>query len=161
MTEATIRHSARVLVIDAQNRLFLFHGRGLGDDDEFWLPPGGGLEDGETHEDAALRELAEEVGLRNAQLEACVWHRSMVFRWGDQLVDSREWWFVCRVESLDVTGHVNPDDAERDLTLGHRWWTHEEILAAEREIFVPRDLARLVEPLLKGEYPAEPLRIGP
>lgn len=160
MTRATIRHSSRVLVLDSRNRIFLFQGSGLGEDASFWLPPGGGLEEGETHEAAALRELAEEVGLLEATLEACVWHRTAVFRWGSEFFESRERWFVCRVESLDLTGHINPDTAEQALTLGHRWWSLEEIASATQEVFVPRELARLLGPVVHGEYPATPLQIG-
>ncbi len=42
-----------------------------------------------------------------------------------------------------------------------RWWSVEEIVAhTGYETFVPRDLGRLLVPILAGEIPAEPLEIG-
>ena len=42
---------------------------------------------------------------------------------------------------------------------GHRWWSLPE-LAASQELFVPRNLAKLLTPLIAGELPPEPLEVG-
>jgi hypothetical protein len=42
---------------------------------------------------------------------------------------------------------------------GHRWWTLDEIRAS-REIFAPRRLPELVEPLLRGVMPDAPVAVG-
>jgi 8-oxo-dGTP pyrophosphatase MutT (NUDIX family) len=61
------RQVARVLLFDQQDRLLL-----LFDPDPdrggYWYPPGGRIEDGESPEEAARRELAEEVGLDVAEV---------------------------------------------------------------------------------------------
>ena len=54
------RRSARVILADSADRLLLFESEG------FWFTPGGGVEPGETIEQAATRELWEETGLRIA-----------------------------------------------------------------------------------------------
>jgi len=61
------RLSARFLILDEAGRILLFrfvYKRGPLAGQDFWGTPGGGVEDGETLEQAALRELLEETGLR-------------------------------------------------------------------------------------------------
>ena len=57
-----IRNAARVVVVDETGRVLLFRGCSQEWDPPrvAWYMPGGGLEAGETHEEAALRELEEE-----------------------------------------------------------------------------------------------------
>ena len=87
------------------------------------------------------------------------WLRAHLLPWKGDLYELRERYYVCRVESHEVGAHVNEDELEREWVLGHRWWSLGEITASS-EVFVPRDLARLLAPILQGEYPDEPLEVG-
>jgi hypothetical protein len=57
------RPVARVLLLGPGDRLLLLHAEHAEDGHQFWLTPGGGLETHETFEEAARRELREEIGL--------------------------------------------------------------------------------------------------
>ena len=64
---AWVRPTARVVVLDPAGRVLLLGARLSGPDETpgdvlFWYTPGGGVEDGETVREAAVRELAEEIG---------------------------------------------------------------------------------------------------
>ncbi|MFE1956552.1 NUDIX domain-containing protein [Streptomyces sp. NPDC059479] len=59
MPSPQLREAARVIVLDPENRVLLLSYAENGD---FWATPGGSLEPGETHREAALRELREELG---------------------------------------------------------------------------------------------------
>lgn len=82
------RRAARVLVIDARERLLLVRG---GDparpQHPIWHTPGGGVEPGERDEVAARRELVEEIGLQPSAMGPHVWNRSARFSFDGCLYD--------------------------------------------------------------------------
>src|SRR5258705_287672 len=71
------RRVARVLLFDDQDRLLLFHVRDPADptSDPWWYLPGGGMDPGESPEEAARRELFEETGIEDAEIGPVVLER--------------------------------------------------------------------------------------
>ena len=81
------RKAARLLVLDGRGRILLFrHSDPNGN--AFWATPGGGVEPGETFEQAARRESVEELGtapaaLREAGVRDTTFLGSRTFAWAD------------------------------------------------------------------------------
>ena len=125
-----------------------------------WLTPGGGLEGAETFEESALRELREEVGLEVTELGACVWTRRLPYALSDGIArEKHERYFVCRVPHFEV-GAASPEFLDLEDVGGFRWWSVDEIVATADQVFVPRALGALLPAVLRGEYPAEPIKVG-
>jgi 8-oxo-dGTP pyrophosphatase MutT (NUDIX family) len=154
---ALLRPTVRVLLLDARDRALLFHMHS-DDGQVFWCPPGGGLEPGETHEQAALRELTEETGWTEPELGAELGRRRHLVTWSGVRYDVRERWFVARVGQLAVDTRGFTEEERRTMP-AHRWWTPTE-LAATADRLVPADLADVVASLLADGPPAEPLELA-
>ncbi|MGN6299533.1 MAG: NUDIX hydrolase [Angustibacter sp.] len=157
-----VRPTVRVLVVDAARRVLLMRSQA-----GFWFPPGGGIEPGETAEQAARRELVEELGLHVASddgLGPCVWTRRHVL----PSFDLRERWYLLRVgadgEAVELD-HSGWTPLERSTLEEVRWWTLEELAAEQRDVLTPRALATLLPALLEQAGSgalegAEPVEVG-
>ncbi len=151
------RLTARILVLNERDELLMFEYQEA-DGRRFWVTPGGGLEPNETFMDAAKRELLEETGLKLEQVGNPVWERRKVLNFTDERVMFDERHFVVRVRGGEVSGE-NPDAFERAMTLGHRWWSLEALQTTPETVY-PENLARHLEPILRGEMPTEPVDIS-
>jgi 8-oxo-dGTP pyrophosphatase MutT (NUDIX family) len=161
--EAIPRHAARALVIDSRDRVLLFrvsagHSEGPA---ELCITPGGGLESGDSFEQAALRELWEETGLDGVTLGPCVWARPDVFYKEGRRHGGIERIFLVRTPQIEIT--IAPfDPAKRGRIYEHRWWSSDEVRAHEsEEAFAPRRLGELLPDIIAGNIPSSPIDTGP
>jgi 8-oxo-dGTP pyrophosphatase MutT (NUDIX family) len=144
--EPVRRVGGRLLLIDPDGRLLLIHERTDEGDATFWITPGGGLEPGETPQQAAVRETYEETGIEITLLPDAPVTHSRVRSWsGDGVTyEQTDHFFTVSVAAGLTFAPAGLTDAERDLWLGYRWWTPAELRASD-ETFVPADVAELVQ----------------
>ena len=155
------RPAARVLLIDDSDRVLLMRVTTPDRPDiRLWITPGGGLDPDETREDAALRELYEETGLRDVNLGPCIWKRRHTWQWEDRWIESDEWFYLLRAPSFEAV-QTAPDEWEMQYVHEQRWWSLPELIANRKtETFVPRSLPELLEQILSGDVPKQPIKVG-
>ena len=158
------RPSARMILLDPQDRLFLFkvHQPSVYDPkdpflDPFWIMVGGLVDPGEEFAQTAVREAREETGLVIRDVRH-VWSRERIMQWRDKLVKHREQFFLGRSDTSEVDTS-GLDDREKSWTLDHRWWSADEI-AASSERFEPVDLGQRLKVLLRDGPPDSPVSFG-
>ncbi|MFY1619825.1 NUDIX hydrolase [Micromonospora sp. WMMD736] len=145
----TPRRAARVLLVDAAGRILLFHGFDPArPEHHYWFTPGGGLDGGESPASGAVRELAEETGLRvdPAELGEPVWSDATEFPFDGDWYRQEQDFFLLRVPSWQVDT-VGFTDVEQRSIADHRWWRPAE-LAASGERYYPPELPDLLARLL-------------
>lgn len=150
------RRAARVILVDAQDRVLLLRGHDADNPTRhWWFTVGGGIDPGEDERDAAVREVAEETGLHleRDDLEGPVLTRSAIFDFAREHCLQHETFFLVR---LDQGRHGGSElsragwtDLESSFLDECAWLTLEELRGVSIEVF-PASLPDLVEHLLVG-----------
>ena len=173
LSELRIREAARAVLLDPDDRILLvrfeFPARRV------WAAPGGGIEDGETAEDAIGRELLEEAGLASVEIGPVIWTRLHVIpfiggRWDGQ----RERYHLVRTGAFTPEPRLSWEQLHREYVHELRWWSLAELEAAwetwsaaeaadpdeHPTRFAPSRLPELVRDLLRDGPPSEPVDAG-
>ena len=158
MSALRVRHAARVILIDSEHRVLLTR-FSFGDGD-VWTTVGGGVEPGETHAEAARRELDEEAGLVVGDVGDCVWTREHAIPHAVSFDVQRERYFLVRTDPFEPAPRFSWEELEAEGMTAIEWWALDEILAATDTRFAPRALGRLVEDLVRDGPPASPIDVG-
>ncbi len=153
------RSCVRVVLRDRAGRILLFRAvlssRTPG---HWWELPGGGIEPGESYQQAAVREIREETGLEisAAQVSAPRWRRTAT--WAARGIRRLQHEVVVAVQ-LDADAPAVTDGgrtaAELEEYVDARWWDVAEVLAST-ERFYPGRLPELLPAFLTGADITEP-----
>lgn len=108
------RRGVGIMLLNAAGQVFI--AKRIDAIAEAWQMPQGGMDEGETPREAAIRELREETGVREAVLlaESADWYRYdlpdelVPIIWGGKYRGQEQKWFAMRLvggdSAIDITG---------------------------------------------------------
>jgi 8-oxo-dGTP pyrophosphatase MutT (NUDIX family) len=144
---APARYVARLVILDASGAVLLvrYHDDRPGRPLRYWATPGGALEPGESHVDAARRELLEETGL-TAPVGRELWERRCEIDHPSGIVDQHERFFLVQLSDRAPAVRNTSSEDIREL----RWWSIAALRTTAEVIFPERLLASLEKAGLAG-----------
>lgn len=155
-----MREVARVLLLNEHNEILLLKGGDPTDPKlgSWWFTPGGGVEQGETHQKAAERELWEETGLRLKIAGPALWERVAKFEFMGTVYHQREMFFVARTEKFEPSAKLLTS-IEQESLQGWQWWHQAELISTSEQVY-PADLGERYGDLFLTDL-SEPIQLPP
>lgn len=141
--------AVKLLLLDHEDRLLLVRGRDPRSGDTHWCPVGGGVEAGESLQDADSREADEETGLGSLPQGTPVWTRQHTYEFDGRSVEVHEDWLLHRVDRFEPAPTGLSDHESRSIR-GFRWWHAAELSDTVDSVFPPHLGELLARLLLDG-----------
>jgi len=150
MTRPSQRLAVRAIILTPEREVLLLRIRPT-TRPPYWLTPGGGVEAGESDDEALRRELHEELGLNQDQFEVgpLLMTHSFVGP-GARRINHRQRIFL--VERARFQPHMSDPLEARTLECFH-WWPLDELRKTTETIFPPKLAHALERYLSSGETP--------
>lgn len=148
------RFCSRLIIVNRAGELLLFQYK---DEHQspFWATVGGELQPGESHLDAACRELLEETG-QKLPIGPMVRSRDAIYPVARSVpAQWRERYFLVRTPDRLVPSSASWTEEERSTIQAWKWWRLDEMQRSS-EKFIPEWLAELAESLEDGRRGADP-----
>ena len=161
-----IRNSAKVILLNEKNELLLmcaddpktttvdgkYHGK-------FWFLIGGEIEKNESLQEAAIREIHEETGIEeeNIELGPFVWFGEYKLKLNGVITLLKQKFMVATTSKTDVYLN-NLTNWEKSVLQELRWFSLDDIISCN-EVVYPVLLPKYLPDILSGKHPNKPIEI--
>jgi len=143
------REAVRAVAVDPDGRVLLVRFEHPVTGDSWWATVGGGIDEGESADEALRRELREEAGIDDLAIGPVVHEREHTFPWASRIIRQHERYHVVRVPGSEPRPAI---DLRPEGVTEVRWWTQAELERTD-DTFVPHELVDLVRAAAGGSRP--------